>query len=204
MKETAHVGSYGGCDTPGGCDNPVHEPSSPWQQVRKGKRKERNSPAGENGKRAKSNDLAEGRRLSETSSGGEEEGLDHESDLESLGDPCTEDPANQTGQEVEAKKADNKGKAEAKANPTQNNKPSYAEITSRRTAPHGRRGVQKKETAPVFCRDQLKILSQWHWISGTNNYLDINSGISATETEFSRNTNFGERGKKKKKKKECK
>nr|KAG5713466.1 hypothetical protein BaRGS_025014 [Batillaria attramentaria] len=151
MEETAHVGSNGGCDTPGGGDTPVNEPSSPWQQVRKGKRKERNSPAGENGKRAKSNDLAEGRRLSETSSSEEEEGLDHESDLESLGDPCLDDTANQTGQETEAKdKAENKVGAEAKANPTK--KPSYAEMTARRAAPHGRRGVQKPEVAPVFCR----------------------------------------------------
>nr|KAG5690991.1 hypothetical protein BaRGS_007338 [Batillaria attramentaria] len=147
MEETAHVGSSGGCDTP------VHEPPSPWQQVRKGKRN-RNSPAGgngENGKRSKSGDLERGRRLSETSSSGEEEGLDHESDLESLGDPCLEDTANQTGQETEAKnKAENKREAEAKANPTK--KPSYAEMTARKAAPHGRRGVQKPEVAPVFCR----------------------------------------------------
>nr|KAG5697950.1 hypothetical protein BaRGS_030263 [Batillaria attramentaria] len=147
MEETAHVGSSGGCDTP------AHEPSSPWQQVRKGKRN-RNSPAGgngENGKRSKSDDLERRRRLSETSSSSEEEGLDHESDLESLGDPCLDDTANQTGQETEAKdKAENKVEAEAKANPT--NKPSYAEMTARRAAPHGRRGVQKPEVAPVFCR----------------------------------------------------
>nr|KAG5695960.1 hypothetical protein BaRGS_017541 [Batillaria attramentaria] len=81
----------------------------------------------------------------------EEEGLDHESDLESLGDPCLDDTANQTGQETEAKdKAENKVGAEAKANPTK--KPSYAEMTARRAAPHGRRGVQKPEVAPVFCR----------------------------------------------------
>nr|KAG5700155.1 hypothetical protein BaRGS_010462 [Batillaria attramentaria] len=143
MDGAAHAGSNGG--------TPEVE-SPPWQRV--GKRKERNSPLGESGKRTKGGEeWAEGRRLSESSSSsGDGYGLDHESDLESLGDPSIEDPAIQTGQEARAEKADKKEAAEAKANSTETDKPSYAEMAARRTASHGRGGKSKAEIPPVFCQ----------------------------------------------------
>nr|KAG5712513.1 hypothetical protein BaRGS_011487 [Batillaria attramentaria] len=65
----------------------------------------------------------------------------------------TDTQANQTGRKAEAKKAtDNKGEAEAKANPTQTHKMSFANAAARGAAPHGRRGVRGPETAPVFCQ----------------------------------------------------
>nr|KAG5697500.1 hypothetical protein BaRGS_019454 [Batillaria attramentaria]KAG5708801.1 hypothetical protein BaRGS_031955 [Batillaria attramentaria]KAG5710335.1 hypothetical protein BaRGS_009051 [Batillaria attramentaria] len=125
----------------------------------------RNSPQGENektGKRARRRQAKTGPRmgsipralgspsqLSDSSSSSEGE-LDHESDLESLGNPCTDDTqANQTGRKAEAKKAtDSKREAEA----TQTHKMTYAQAAARGAAPHGRRGVRGPETAPVFCQ----------------------------------------------------
>nr|KAG5690519.1 hypothetical protein BaRGS_008946 [Batillaria attramentaria] len=125
----------------------------------------RNSPQGENektGKRARRRQAKTGPRmgsipralgspsqLSDSSSSSEGE-LDHESDLESLGNPCIDDTqANQTGRKAEAKKAtDSKREAEA----TQTHKMTYAQAAARGAAPHGRRGVRGPETAPVFCQ----------------------------------------------------
>nr|KAG5698173.1 hypothetical protein BaRGS_030536 [Batillaria attramentaria] len=141
----------------------------PFQKVERRKRG-RNSPQGENGKtgkRARSRQNKTGSRtggtprvlgspsqLSDSSSSSEGE-LDHESDLESLGDPCGEEKqANQTGHKEKAKKATNQGEAEAKADPNQPpQRVSYAQALSRgAAAPHGRRGDHKTATPPVFCQ----------------------------------------------------
>nr|KAG5697334.1 hypothetical protein BaRGS_004060 [Batillaria attramentaria] len=148
-------------------DSDESQSLSPFQKVERRKRG-RNSPPGQSdksGKRARRRaktgsqtgntprPLGSPSQLSDSSSSSEGE-LDHESDMESLGDPGVDDTqANQTGRETEAKKAtDNKREAEAKANPTQTHKMSYADAAARGAAPHGRRGVRGPETAPVFCQ----------------------------------------------------
>nr|KAG5705434.1 hypothetical protein BaRGS_004561 [Batillaria attramentaria] len=140
-------------------DSDESQSLSPFQKVERRKRG-RNSPPGQSdksGKRARRRaktgpqtgntprPLGSPSQLSDSSSSSEGE-LDHESDMESLGDPRIDDTqANQ-------KATDNKREAEAKANPTQTHKMSYAQAAARGAAPHGRRGVRGPETAPVFCQ----------------------------------------------------